>query len=294
MQPLLTDSQVLSASREDTLPSQWRMRVGHTVMHPTLRAGTEIVVVRRRATRGRIACLSTGSRVTFRRVLAVDGQRVFVRGDVAPFADGWFANVIGCVDEPASPFLIARIAPVLWTSSAWHLARGVALARAMGVGARPVAAETAGLSTRTLCATDGDALIALLVESHGGPPERYSREINLAASTVGLFSPNAQLIGRCAVTKGEGDVAESEALVVHPLWRRCGGGALIMRAIVELARGNGARVVRATVAARNLPSRRTLLRAGFRETGRWVRAGDDPLLAAERQLLETEVVLRAP
>ncbi len=115
---LLAAAEALALARVGGLPERWRMRV-EGIPEAVLTVGTEQLDVVRmavgrgplqdvhghRLVAGDVVCVRSAQRMTWRRVLAVRGREAFLRGDVAPFADGWF----NAHDTDAAAVLVGRV-----------------------------------------------------------------------------------------------------------------------------------------------------------------------------------------
>ena len=281
--PEFTDDALLAAWRAGALPLRFVAMVSSRALWPSVTQGTRLVMTRAAPWPGAVACVASGARVAWRRVVAVRGGEALLRAEVAPFDDGWWGDLLGCAEAPSGPWnALAARAPAMSTGVAW--AGAMAWARARGAAAHMREGEAA-FTTRLLGADDAAARSAMLARAYGG------RLTGAApAAVVGLFAPERTLVGEYHLLT-DGDRGLSSAMVVEPAWRGRGGGVVLARVVLAAARSFGLRTVGCAIAARNTPSVRAHLRAGYRDTGRWRRWPEDPLLAAERQWREFEAVL---
>lgn len=280
--PTLTDAEVLAAAHDASLPARFEVAVTSRALWPTVAPGARLVVERAAPWPGAVACVVSGRRLAWRRVVAVRGGEALLRAEVAPFDDGWFGELVGCAAAPGALGAVAARAPAAYAAAAWWSA--VALAHLRGAAAAVRARRDVRWATRALGPDDEPARRALLARVHGGDPSRFGPA---PGAVVGLFAPGGALAGEYHL-RVEGTLGRSSAMVVEPAWRGRGGGAALARGLVEEARRRGLGAVRCAIAARNLASVRAHRGAGFSTDGRWVRWPDDPLLAAERQWLEFE------
>jgi RimJ/RimL family protein N-acetyltransferase len=281
--PALSEDALLTAWRAGTLPPRFVATVGSRALWPAVAPGERLTLARVAPWPGAFAAVVSGARVAWRRVIAVRRGAALLRAEVAPFDDGWWHGLLGCADSPAAPWsALAARAPALATRAAWTGA--VAWAEARRVLSRP--RRGVAFSARILGPGDDAARAAMLLRARGG-----SAGGGAAALTVGLFADERSLVGEYQLYR-DGPRGLSAGMVIEPSWRGRGGGATLARGLLTAARAVGLTAVTCAIAARNLPSVRAHLRAGYRDAGRWRRWPDDPLLAAERQWREFEATLR--
>lgn len=224
---------------------------------------------------GLVACLLSGERLAFRRVLAVHGTLLRLRGDVTPFEDRWDAPVVGCV--PPRPIdRLASLDPQRFTATGW---------RAAMAAARFAAAQQRFLRTRrgprltvaSLGPADWPRVRAFWTE-HAEQPLPASATKGQRA--VGLFD-RSQLVG-VNIHLQVGSASYSAFTLVDRRYRGSGGGRAMIARAVEDARLHGLSSVYVHIHARNLPSIAAYRAVGFRAV-RWWADESDPLLSAERQ-----------
>jgi len=273
--PILAPSEILAATREDSLPGAFSTILATDAMHPTLLRGMTVEVHRRVPRQGNVVGVLASARLTWRRVLDVRGGSFLLRADVAPFVDGWFSDFIGVLVERSAVSHMARRAPRLWTEGLW----AAAMARSHLAARRRTHRERAWFSTRVLTKADADAYAALCRRAYNGSDRRASLMRHHVG--LGLFTAG-NLVGATLLVPEE-DHWLSCSTLVDPLWRGRGGGEVLLRAALAEARRRNELPVLGHVHARNLASMTACRRAGLVPTGRWWRDPVDPLMAAERQ-----------
>jgi GNAT superfamily N-acetyltransferase len=272
----LDDAALLQAWRAGALPPRFTAVVRSHALWPTLASGATVTLERRPPWVGAIACVASGERLAWRRVIAVEDGAARLRAEVAPFDDGCWRELVGCADAPGVYGRLSALAPSVATALAWEAALRASRRRGRGVR------ESVRWVTRVLDAGDARARAAMLTRAYGGRPHGAA-----PATAVGLFAPDGTLVGEYHLLT-DGDRGLSSGMVVEPAWRGRGGGVALARGVVSAARAMGLRGVGCAIAARNGPSVGAHERAGYVSTGRWRRWPDDPMLAAERQWLEFE------
>lgn len=300
---LLAAAEALELARGNRLPDLWRMRVGG-VPHAVVTVGTEELDVARLASGslrdalgtsvrvGDVVCVRSGQRVTWRRVLDVRGERAFLRGDVAPFADGWFAaegaaaaaELLGRVRTRRLDAL-ARVSPSRVVRTNWLAALAIAQAKATK---RRLTSRSLHLGdtlrTRLLAPSEWDRVQAFWRRASG-------RELPLtaprAAYVVGLFAedaggrPSVDLVG-VNVQLVTGEESYSAYTMIERGYRGVGGSRLLLDESLRVAEALEIRRVYVHIHARNVPSLAAYRRARFRFSHWWADE-TDPLLSAERQ-----------
>jgi GNAT superfamily N-acetyltransferase len=254
--PFLDGAELIAGVRAGALPLRFSTTVTGGALRPFVAAGSRVTIRRDPAPPvGALVVLADGDCLAFRRVIDRRGGRSLVRADVAPFADGWFGGIVGEV-ELGSP--LARIAARFpravgelgWRGAAWS-ARLRALARPR---------HLPGSFSVTRDSDEGNSL-------------RFS-----------LVSDGGVRCGETTLTMRDGAGVSHDTRIATP-FRGRGGASWLLAAALREARARSLSRVVAWVHARNLPSLAAYRRAGFRPVG-WWRSGEDPLLAAERQLVE--------
>jgi len=278
----LTEAKLLELAQRGDLPSRSRITLSSRQLRPTFSTGAVLELARRSAAAGDIVCAVFAGRLVWRRVIAVRGDELLLRREIAPFPDGWFtAMVVGCVDNGPLLHRFASRFPVAWTLSAWWsawaLTGGLNLARSVRVKLRPRLAFT----TRVLGSEDEMAFRQLY---DGSAPSSHSLPKPDTAIAIGLFY-RSELVGSMFVNPS-GRSAICLSLYVAPALRGHGGGFVLVRAAVEEARKRNIKTLTCQVAFRNFASMGAFRRVGFIPTGRWCGAAQDPFAASENQLLE--------
>ena len=234
---------------------------------------------------GRAVCIASGDRLTFRRVLGVDGRRLRLRADIAPFEDLWDGEVVGCV-RPRVIDRIAAIDPDRWTRTNWRAA--VTLAHALAARKRLSRRRHVSYTTRALDASDWPRVRAFWKATCG---KELHAEAQPRQHVVGLFD-GTELVG-ANIHLIFGTTSYSAFTLVDRRYRGTGGGRkMIEHAIVD-ARNHGLERIFVHINSRNLPSIRAYERAGFDNKGWWSDAAD-PLASAERQWLVFELAIKPP
>ncbi|MEO8874893.1 MAG: GNAT family N-acetyltransferase [Polyangiaceae bacterium] len=224
---------------------------------------------------GRAVCISSGGRLAFRRVLGIDGTRLRLRCDVAPFEDVWEGSIVGCV-RPRLIDAAAAIDPEHWTSGNWTAA--IAYAHALSVrGKFSRKPRVATFTTRMLADIDWPLVRAFWRVSCG---DELHVEAQPHQHVVGLFD-GSELVG-ANIHLVFGKSSYSAYTLVDRRYRGSGGGSRMIAHAVENARAQNLESIYVHINARNLPSIRAYQRAGFVEKGWWSDEAD-PLASAERQ-----------
>ncbi|MEO6954739.1 MAG: GNAT family N-acetyltransferase [Polyangia bacterium] len=246
--------------------------------------GTEtLTIVPEPPTVGRAVCVSSGGRLAFRRVLGVDGQRLWLRADVAPFEDAWEGDIVGCVKPRPIDRLVA-LAPELWTRTSWRAA--VAVARALEARSRVGHRRAVRYSTRLLELSEWSLVRDFWRRACGKTLEvrPHPRQ-----HVVGLFDDGVLVGANIHLVLGASSY--SAFTLVDRRYRGTGGGSRMLRTSIEVARAQGLDGIYVHIDVRNLPSLAAYERVGFVRKGWW--ADDaDPLLSAERQWIVLEIELR--
>lgn len=232
---------------------------------------------------GRVVCVVSGSRFAFRRVLEVDGARLRLRCDVAPFEDVWEGEIVGCV-APRPIDRIAALSPGRFTELGWSTAmaaaRGRALARKLRRG-RALALRTESLKSERW------------PEVRAFWRRAYGADLPVAAQrhqhVVGLLHDDA-IIG-VNISLAFGTAAFSAFTLVDPRCRGVGGGTLLLEHAVREAKEQGFESMYVHIDVRNLPSIAAYRRVGFAPRDWWSDASD-PLASAERGAMVFEHDLR--
>lgn len=232
---------------------------------------------------GAAVCVRSGGRLAYRRVLAVDGTVLRLRGDVAPFEDRWDGEIVGCV-RPRLVDKLATTSPELFTRSNWLGA--LLLARALSARKRLVTRKREGLRTRVLDASEWPTVRSFWREACG---DELHVEAQPHQHVVGLFD-GERLVG-ANIHLVFGTSSYSAYTLVERDYRGSGGGIAMIERAMANARTLGLESVYVHINARNFPSIRAYRRAGFEPRGWWSDASD-PMAAAERQWRVFEMDLR--
>src|SRR5262245_2086061 len=73
--PTFADEEILCRHRAGPLPESWRLVVAGGSLRPVYWKGGELAVVRGIGRAGELACVASGRRMVWRRMLAVDGPK---------------------------------------------------------------------------------------------------------------------------------------------------------------------------------------------------------------------------
>jgi ribosomal protein S18 acetylase RimI-like enzyme len=234
----------------------------------------ELVIDEDRPSVGRAVCVVSGHRFAFRRVLAVRGRTLVLRGDVAPFEDVWEGDVVGCV-VPRVIDRAAAVTPDRWTRTGWQAA--VAYAHALATTRRYRRPRPLPLRTELLVAEQWPMVRTFWLRACG-------RELPLQAQerqhVIGLFDGDA-LVG-ANIYLAFGATAFSAFTLVDRSYRGMGGGNAMLAHAVREAERRGFESMYVHINVRNLPSIAAYERAGFVRKG-WWSDPSDPLASAERQ-----------
>jgi len=255
---LVSDAGILTFGQEDLVIEPGEPRVGSAV------------------------CVLSGGRSYFRRVLAVRGDQLRLRGDVAPFAEEWSGEVVGLV-RPRLIDRLAAIDPDRWTRANWHAAVGIAHALAARRRLKP--RRHVAFTTRSLQDSDWPEVRRFWREACGNI---LHVEAQPHQHVVGLFD-GGQLVG-ANIHLVIGKASYSAFTLVDRRYRGTGGGIKMIEHSLRVARELGCESIYVHINARNLPSVRAYRRAGFQKKGWWSDASD-PLASAERQWLVFEIDL---
>ena len=285
---LLSHEEVATRVREDRLPDHWRMRIKDA---PIFTLGAEDLLLRRREPLvGDAVCLVSGGRATFRRLLAKDGTRLRLRGDVAPFEDTWDTaldgDVVACV-EPRVFDRFVMFDPIAITRANWFAALAAAHAlstqkRITRLGKHP----EVNFTTKVLSLEDWANVRAFWLDACGDPlPVQAHQDQHV----VGLFDQDGQLRG-ATIHLRFGTASYSAFTLVDRRFRNQGGGRAMIEHAVKHARERGLTLCYVHIHVRNIPSIIAYKRVGFHAV-RWWRDESDPLLAAERQWKVFELTL---
>lgn len=120
--------------------------------------------------------------------------KALLRGDVAPFPDGWFEDIVGCTDVGGLSQLVARKFPRLWTQSGWwghRLWRPLNLPRRWGAALR----ARALFRVRRLAEEDLEAYQGFCAYVYDKPPERYRLPDPERAVVFGFWAESGALVG---------------------------------------------------------------------------------------------------
>lgn len=271
---------VVAARERGGLPARFVVPAPAAGIH-TL--GQPLVIVQAPPRPGDVACLVSGERLAFRRVLAVHGTLLRLRCDIGPFEDRWDAPIVGCaVSRPIDR--LAALDPERFTELGW---------RAAMAAARYAAAQQRFLRTR-----GGPRLTVASLEDSDWPRVRAfwaaTTDQTLAPfaagyqHAVGLFDRRT-LVG-VNIHLQVGNASYSAFTLVDRRYRGVGGGRKMIERAVEDARLRGLSLVYVHIHARNLPSIAAYSAVGFRAV-RWWADDADPLLSAERQWRVFEIGL---
>jgi GNAT superfamily N-acetyltransferase len=274
--PILSPEEVLDRHRCHSLPSLWRMRAPNPCGVGAA-PGEVLDIERGRARRGDAVCIVSGTRLAWRRVLAVHDDRALVRADVAPFADGWFGDIVGRV-RPRAVDRVAALAPEHWTELGWAASIAAAHALAAYRRARSRGRDPYAFSARPLPLEDWPRVRAFWLSACGSP---LPLKAQASQHVVGLFLPDGTLAG-VNIQIVLGDLSYAAYTLVDRRFRGCGGGRKMIEAALSVARGLGVKLVYVHIHAHNLQSIAAYEASGFR-FARWWTEDSDPLLAAERQ-----------
>ena len=231
---------------------------------------------------GSALCVLSGGRRYFRRVLAVRGEQLRLRADVAPFAEEWSGEVVGVV-RPRLIDRIAAIDPGRWTRANWHAAVGMAYALAARRRLEP--RRHVALTSRSLEASDWPNVRRFWKEACGNI---LHVEAQPHQHVIGLYDGD-QLVG-ANIHLVIGKASYSAFTLVDRRYRGTGGGIKMLEHALRVARDLGCETIYVHINARNLPSIRAYRRVGFQRRGGWSDASD-PLASAERQWLVFEIDL---
>ena len=223
---------------------------------------------------GRAVCVESGNRLAFRRVLEVNGRKLRLRADVAPFEDAWDGEIVGCV----RPRLVDRLAAVdteRWTRANWNGA--VALAHVLAAQKRLMPKRHPCFETRGLELAEWPRVRAFWKRACGKelPIEAQPRQ-----HVIGLFCED-ELVG-ANIHLIFGNTSYSAFTLVDRRYRGCGGGAAMIKHAVAASRAQHLESIYVHINARNLPSITAYARSGFVDKG-WWSDDSDPMAAAERQ-----------
>ncbi len=280
-QRLLAPDAILQLAAEARLPASWAM---YAVGDAILAGPTEILAIERRAPSvGNAVCLVSGGRITFRRVLAIKGRELRVRGDVAPFAEIWNGDVLGCV-RPRTVDKLAAVDPSLFTSAGWQSslasAHALAVRRKLTKAAPPIA-----FTTQELAQSDWPRVRAFWLATCG---TELAVDAQPRQHVVGLFVGD-RLVG-ANIQLVQGATSYSAYTLVDKAVRGGGGGRKMLDHAVRVARSQALESIYVHIHARNLPSIAAYRGAGFTKA-RWWSDESDPLASAERQWLVFELDL---
>lgn len=291
---LLAPTEAAELALTGRLPDTWRVRVGgsaavltvgveelrvHT-LHQHLRDASGVALAA-----GDVACVRSGSRITWRRVLQVRGEEAFVRADLAPFADGWLrasgpgALLVGRA-QPRLHDLLARVASTRFVQANWLAALGLARLKAarrrLAAARKP--ARQIPFRTKLLAPSEWPSVQSFWLRASG-------RSLPLAAPrgayVVGLFAEYTRLVG-VNVQLVTGDEAYSAYTLIERAYRGGGGSRLLLDEAIRIAEALDIARVHVHIHARNVPSLAAYERAGFRFSHWWADEAD-PMLSAERQ-----------
>lgn len=295
---LLAPTEAAELALSNRLPDAWRVRVGNTPA--VLALGVEeLLVSSLRGDRdlhdasgaalvpGDVVCVRSGSRITWRRVLETRPGEAFLRGDVAPFADGWVgtppcaagAAIVGRVARRPHDVL-AHVNSARFVEANWMAALGLARLKALRrrLGARKKPPLRVPFRTKLLSPSEWPAVQAFWERASG---RRLPLTAPRAAYVVGLFAEHTRLVG-VNIQLVTGDEAYSAYTMIERGYRDAGGSRLLLDEAIRVAEALELARVYVHIHARNVPSLAAYRRAGFRFSHWW--ADDaDPMLAAERQ-----------
>jgi GNAT superfamily N-acetyltransferase len=269
-------NEVLDRHRRHALPASWRM-IPPEPCGVRVSRGEVFTVERDGARPGDAICLVSGKRLAWRRALVVRDDEALVRGDVAPFPDGWFGDIVGRL-RPRRVDRVAALAPKRWAELGWTAAltaaRGFAVYRRLLSRAQDVPA----FSARPLSDGDWPRVRAFWLEACGDPLPLHPQP---SQHVVGLFLPTGKLAG-VNIQLVLGDTSYSAFTLVDRRYRGLGGGRQMIDVALSVTRKLGVKLVYVHIHALNLPSIAAYEGSGFR-FARWWTEDSDPLLAAERQ-----------
>ncbi len=271
--PILTEADVIAGARARSLPPAWQMAVRDGSLRPLHWPGDLLTIARGPGRRGTIVCVVAGDRrIAWRRALDVRGGEALMRGEIAPFTDGWCGGVAGHVQARSVLEHVAERFPRGWTGAGWSAAWTIARLRSLRASAPPFRRrkDVIAFSTRPI----------------PPPPGEPGRDLSL-----GLYTGDGAMAGSVQLAY-RGGQSWLTKLEIRRAWRGRGGGLMLVKALLAAAAASGIRCVRSYVAARNFPSLSVHERAGFVRTGRWWRDPRDVLRASEYQLLELEAVVQ--
>ena len=224
---------------------------------------------------GRAVCVMSGGRLAFRRILGVDGTRLRLRADVAPFEDTWDDEIVGLV-RPRLVDRIASIDPARWTRTNWNAAVAFSHALAMQRRWKPRVVK-ANLTTQVLTQADWPRVRNFWKYACGN-------ELHVEAQphqhVIGLF--DGPLLVGANIHLVFGKASYSAFTLVDRRYRGTGGGIKMIEHAVRAARAQKLESIYVHINVRNLPSIRAYRRAGFEQREWWSDAAD-PLASAERQ-----------
>jgi GNAT superfamily N-acetyltransferase len=282
---LLDDAEVIARGQAGTLPARWRMRAESRGLRPLVQLGDEITVVQRRARVGDMVCVPQNGQLFWRRVLATRGDgALFLRREIAPFADGWHTGALGVLDDMGLLQMLARRWPRSWTTAGWWAARVVSRAVSLGQKVR-AHRPRAPFYTRPLTLAELTG-----VASRADFDAQAERIVSGALIPIGLWTAAGELCGSTTlhVLGAEGF---SSSTWVDPALRGRGGATLLVTAALEEARRRGCTRVTGHIAVSNYASLTAYRRAGLILTPRWA-ALERPFLATELQLRVVEWIAR--
>jgi GNAT superfamily N-acetyltransferase len=226
---------------------------------------------------GSAVCVGSGSRLAWRRVLAVRDGQALLRADVAPFADGWFEDIVGCV-RPRLLDHVATLAPARLSELGWGVSMVGAHAFATYKRMRLRHPGASKFTARPLSIGDWPRVRSFWLRACGKPLQLTAQP---SQHVVGLFSPAGALAG-VNIQIVLGDVSYAAYTLVDRRCRGLGGGRKMIEAALGVARELGVKLVYVHIHARNVPSIAAYEASGF-HFARWWTEESDPLLAAERQ-----------
>ncbi len=282
--PLLTENDVVARERSKTLHFPIRVTLASDTLRPFLKKGAVVTVSASAARKGALVCLSENGRLVWRRVLAARGNSFLLRSEIAPFADGWFEGILGCVEAKGLAQGLARRIPRLWTWCGWWGHRLWVRGRNLPRAARSRLRSTPSFRAGLLRPEDAEAYFRFHKLMRSVP----THEKCLA---LGLWTDAGDLVGSTLLLILDGTRGFSCDTFVDPAFRGRGGAKALLRAMLEEARTRGLRRVFGYVAAHNLASVRACRSIGLRHRGRWWSDPTDRFAASEQQLLEVEALL---
>jgi RimJ/RimL family protein N-acetyltransferase len=234
---------------------------------------------------GRAVCIASGTRLAFRRVLAVQGRQLRLRADVAPFEDRWEGEIVGLV-RPRLVDKVAAIDPDRWTRANWRAA--VAMAHALAARRRLKRHRQVNTTTRVLEPSEWPRVRQFWREACGN---ELHVDAHANQHVIALFDGPA-LVG-ANIHLVFGSTSCSTFTLVDRRYRGTGGGTKMIQRAIALAREQRLESIYVHINARNLPSLRAYRRAGFERKG-WWSDDSDPLASAERQWQVFEIDLTTP